>query len=61
MAENEMPAVGDSHEYKASCPKVEETALPQAPLIHDPGNGPRVQDIRTFLSSKFFAQPPALN
>jgi hypothetical protein len=28
--------------------------------IHDPGNGPRVRDTRTFLSS-FFAQPPAMD
>ncbi|KAI9571819.1 hypothetical protein HD554DRAFT_1999169, partial [Boletus coccyginus] len=30
-----------------------------SPNIYDPGNGPRVRDARTFLSS-FFAQPPAL-
>lgn len=34
--------------------------LPQAPFIHDPGNGPRVRDTRMFLGS-FFAQPPALD
>ncbi|KAJ8590657.1 hypothetical protein M405DRAFT_766044 [Rhizopogon salebrosus TDB-379] len=30
------------------------------PSIHDPGNGPRVRDVRAFLSS-FFAQPPSLD
>lgn len=30
------------------------------PNIYDPGNGPRVRDTRTFLSS-FFAHPPALD
>ncbi|KAF8064194.1 hypothetical protein FPV67DRAFT_1503890 [Lyophyllum atratum] len=34
--------------------------IPQAPFIHDPGNGPRVRDTRAFLASKFFSQPPAL-
>lgn len=29
------------------------------PIIHDPGNGPRVRDVRGFLAS-FFAQPPSL-
>ncbi|KAJ6614668.1 hypothetical protein B0H10DRAFT_2221067 [Mycena sp. CBHHK59/15] len=35
--------------------------LPQKPFIHDPGNGPRVRDTRRFLTSSFFAQPPALD
>ncbi|KAG5730273.1 hypothetical protein E4T56_gene10594 [Termitomyces sp. T112] len=35
--------------------------MPKAPFIHDPGNGPRVRDVRAFLSSRFFAQQPALN
>lgn len=51
----------DSREHKSSRPKVELETVPQPPFIHDPGNGPRVRDVRTFLSSKFFAQPPALN
>jgi hypothetical protein len=34
--------------------------LLQKPYIHDPGNGPRVRDARTFLDS-YFAQPPALD
>lgn len=33
--------------------------VPQTPYIHDPGNGPRVRDTRTFLTS-FFAHPPSL-
>lgn len=35
--------------------------LPPLPFIHDPGNGPRIRDTRAFLTSKFFAQPPALD
>lgn len=38
-----------------------EDLMPQSPFIHDPGNGPRVRDTRAFLTSKFFAQPPALD
>lgn len=34
--------------------------LPQAPFIHDPGNGPRVRDTQAFLTS-FFAQKPAFH
>jgi hypothetical protein len=37
-----------------------EDALLKSPYIHDPGNGPRVRDTRTFLSS-YFAQPAALD
>ncbi|KAF8890676.1 hypothetical protein BD779DRAFT_1416443, partial [Infundibulicybe gibba] len=33
--------------------------VPRLPYIHDPGNGPRVRDTRAFLSSSYFAQPPA--
>jgi hypothetical protein len=33
--------------------------LLKTPYIHDPGNGPRVRDTRTFLAS-YFAQPPTL-
>ena len=32
----------------------------QTPYIHDPGNGPRVKNTRTFLTS-YFAQPPSLD
>ncbi|KAJ7088538.1 hypothetical protein C8R43DRAFT_1115216 [Mycena crocata] len=39
----------------------EDAYLPQKPFIHDPGNGPRVRDTRAFLTSSFFAQPPALD
>lgn len=35
--------------------------LPLLPFIHDPGNGPRIRDTRAFLTSKFFAHPPALD
>ncbi|KAF9463331.1 hypothetical protein BDZ94DRAFT_1259104 [Collybia nuda] len=38
-----------------------EPFVPPFPFIHDPGNGPRVRDTRAFLSSKFFAQPPAFD
>ncbi|KAG6865306.1 hypothetical protein C0991_003608 [Blastosporella zonata] len=34
--------------------------MPQTPVIHDPGNGPRVRDVRAFLSSHF-SQPPAFD
>ena len=33
---------------------------PKSLYIHDPGNGPRVRDTRTFLTS-YFAQPPSLH
>lgn len=32
-----------------------------APYIYDPGNGPRVRDTHAFLSSKYFAQEPAIH
>ncbi|KAK0213500.1 hypothetical protein IW262DRAFT_310731 [Armillaria fumosa] len=34
--------------------------VPKLPFIYDPGNGPRVRDTSSFLSS-FFAQAPALD
>ncbi len=34
--------------------------VPNLPFIYDPGNGPRVRDTSSFLSS-FFAQAPAMN
>ncbi|KAH6911935.1 hypothetical protein BKA70DRAFT_1265951 [Coprinopsis sp. MPI-PUGE-AT-0042] len=39
---------------------IEELVMKPA-FIHDPGNGPRVRDTEAFLSSRFFAQPPALD
>jgi len=41
-------------------PQKVEQVMFQPPFIHDPGNGPRVRDARTFISS-FFAQPVALD
>ncbi|RDX43638.1 hypothetical protein OH76DRAFT_1360976 [Lentinus brumalis] len=35
-------------------------ALLKTPFIHDPGNGPRVKDVRAFLSSRF-ATPPSVD
>jgi hypothetical protein len=35
-----------------------EAAMFEAPFIHDPGNGPRVRDVKMFLESRF-AQPVA--
>ncbi|EJF59238.1 hypothetical protein DICSQDRAFT_109054 [Dichomitus squalens LYAD-421 SS1] len=35
-------------------------SLLKVPFIHDPGNGPRVKDIRAFLASKL-ASPPSLD
>lgn len=40
-------------------PRVQEFHEEVLPIIHDPGNGPRVRDVRGFLAS-FFAQPPSL-
>ncbi|KAF8346647.1 hypothetical protein F5887DRAFT_834094, partial [Amanita rubescens] len=35
--------------------------LPPIPYIYDPGNGPRVRDTHAFLSSRYFAQKPAMH
>ncbi|KAG6877275.1 hypothetical protein C0993_008923 [Termitomyces sp. T159_Od127] len=61
IAENGRLVAGSRREHQPSRQGELEMTVPQAPFIHDPGNGPRVRDVRTFLSSKFFAQPPALN
>ncbi|KAG1728975.1 uncharacterized protein EDB91DRAFT_1060230 [Suillus paluster] len=45
---------------KIPTPHVQDFHVEVLPIIHDPGNGPRVRDIRGFLSS-FFAQPPSLD
>ncbi|KAG2107738.1 uncharacterized protein F5147DRAFT_202066 [Suillus discolor] len=44
---------------KPPAPHVQEFHEEVLPIIHDPGNGPRVRDVRGFLTS-FFAQPPSL-
>lgn len=44
---------------KVLSPHVQELHETVLPIIHDPGNGPRVRDVRGFLAS-FFAQPPSL-
>jgi hypothetical protein len=44
---------------KLPAPRVQEFHEEVLPIIHDPGNGPRVRDVRGFLVS-FFAQPPSL-
>lgn len=44
---------------KLPAPRVQEFHEEVLPIIHDPGNGPRVRDVRGFLAS-FFAQPPSL-
>lgn len=44
---------------KLLSPHVQELHDEVLPIIHDPGNGPRVRDVRGFLAS-FFAQPPSL-
>ncbi|KAG6890219.1 hypothetical protein C0995_010230 [Termitomyces sp. Mi166 len=51
------------HNYKTPRPNVASASplMPKAPFIHDPGNGPRVRDVHAFLSSRFFAQSPALD
>jgi len=57
-----------SRDIASSCglPQIRPTQFVQdlhddvLPSIHDPGNGPRVRDVRAFLSS-FFAQPPSLD
>ena len=43
------------------CTDVIERVLKKPPVIHDPGNGPRVRDVKGFLQSEFFAQPPAFD
>ncbi|KAG0700486.1 hypothetical protein DFH29DRAFT_853601 [Suillus ampliporus] len=45
---------------KIPTPHIQDVHEEVLPIIHDPGNGPRVRDIRGFLSS-FFAQPPSLD
>jgi len=40
---------------------LEDDFLPPIPYIFDPGNGPRVRDTRAFLSSRYFAQKPAMH
>ena len=44
-----VSAHGDAHDPTL--------VLLQHPMIHDPGNGPRVRDVRAFLASSF-AHPP---
>ncbi|KAG2338947.1 hypothetical protein BDR05DRAFT_892515 [Suillus weaverae] len=46
-------------QHKIFAPHVQELHEEVLPIIHDPGNGPRVRDVRGFLAS-FFAQPPSL-
>ena len=41
-------------------PDVDDLPLPKRPFIEDPGNGPRVRDVRAFLSSSF-ASPPSMD
>ncbi|KAJ3534979.1 hypothetical protein NMY22_g6685 [Coprinellus aureogranulatus] len=36
-----------------------EKTLQKPAVIHDPGNGPRVRNVREFMKSEFFAQPPS--
>ncbi|KAJ2934565.1 hypothetical protein H1R20_g2542, partial [Candolleomyces eurysporus] len=43
------------------CTDVIEKVLKKPPVIHDPGNGPRVRDVKGFLKSEFFAQMPAFD
>ncbi|ESK96758.1 hypothetical protein Moror_6688 [Moniliophthora roreri MCA 2997] len=39
----------------------EDRIILEEPCIHDPGNGPRVRNIRAFLKWRYFAQAPALD
>ncbi|KAJ3559220.1 hypothetical protein NP233_g11320 [Leucocoprinus birnbaumii] len=47
------------HNYSSQYSPKHEALLLEKPFIYDPGNGPRVRDTKAFLSSNFFAQPPA--
>ncbi|TFK29070.1 hypothetical protein FA15DRAFT_664377 [Coprinopsis marcescibilis] len=38
-----------------------EAVLAQPPFIHDPGNGPRVRDVKEFLRSRFFKEEVAMD
>jgi hypothetical protein len=40
---------------------LEDDFLPPIPYIFDPGNGPRVRDTHAFISSRYFAQKPAMH
>ena len=54
----------DQQQYQqqpSSAYSTTEGCLPPVPYIYDPGNGPRVRDTRAFLSSKYFAQTPAMD
>ncbi|KAF5361420.1 hypothetical protein D9758_006214 [Tetrapyrgos nigripes] len=53
------PYSDDQHDSDSYTPTYD--ILPQKPYIHNPGNGPRVRDIRAFLASGYFAQAPAFN
>ncbi|KAI0696404.1 hypothetical protein C8T65DRAFT_663849 [Cerioporus squamosus] len=48
-------------QYPPYPPGEEDSPIPPAllkiPFIHDPGNGPRVKDVRAFLSSRLAAPP----
>lgn len=52
----DCPSYGLPHTRPTHVQDLSDDVLPS---IHDPGNGPRVRDVRAFLSS-FFAQPPSL-
>lgn len=55
------PHLHEFHEYPYDPPTpCDDGIFIATPNIYDPGNGPRVRDTHTFLSS-FFAQPPALD
>lgn len=50
----------DLYENDDTYPEDARPSLPKEPFIHDPGNGPRVKNMNTFLSSPF-AAPPSLD
>lgn len=55
--EEEIPELEDVTVTTPVAQRVEE-AMFEPPFIHDPGNGPRVKDVKMFLKSSF-AQPVA--
>lgn len=57
---SEISCLGYEPPPKLPAPHVQEFHEEVLPIIHDPGNGPRVRDVRGFLSS-FFAHPPSLD
>ncbi|KAI0076476.1 hypothetical protein K474DRAFT_1645008 [Panus rudis PR-1116 ss-1] len=57
---NNESSLLEEHRGASDLDDIHVDTLLKRPFIHDPGNGPRVKDIHTFLSSSF-AAPPSLD